>query len=716
MDKQRSAAIKQQMEMEALGRWRQQETKSAVSVKTVTTSEITRENNFELRETVRAAKGLTQISNELKAFEKKIGETLDFEKVAPHAVAKKAGTPVARLHAIIKNRVPDGFGTGFLVSEELLITNYHVFPRAEYAVDCAANFLFEYQDGGINRGLTFRLSPERFFYAFKDLDFALVAVAHEPHEGSQTLASLGFLKMIETPGKVVEGSPINIVQYPGGKEKEYAYRNNLLRHIITPEGFLQYETDTLSGSSGSPVFNEHWELVGLHHCGIPEVINKRIVNTRKEPWDGKNEDEVSWIANEGISISKIVEHLKTVSLQNQEQSQLLKRLLANVADPLLDTSVLSSNFDSINSTTMPVINPAGQFVFNFNGPTTVNFNLGPQPIPAVAVPTVPVKQNVPQQVAEEAKIRFDEDYDNREKKGYNPLFLEGHKIELPEVRQERRDEIYQVDGEDLILKYYHYSLVMNKKRRMMMWGALNADYNKKNKELTRKKLGTDDWRTDDRIPGMYQITRKELYDPAKNIDLGHIIRRDDSAWGDSDKEIEFANSDTFHYTNCTPQHEAFNQATPNGYDIHGIWGELENHIVSQLKVVGNKAIIFAGPVLDNAHDPKADFGSGKIQYPLKFWKIIVVNTEEDGLVSYGFVLDQTEVVEQFGLGIERLPDFSKFKKQQRKIQQISSTIKVDFDPEVIKGDVLTNTFMESTDGILFKSVDEIILKRAPNGI
>jgi hypothetical protein len=36
---------------------------------------------------------------------------------------------------------------------------------------------------------------------------------------------------------------------------------NIYRH------YLQYTTDTLPGSSGSPVFNDDWEVVALHHGG-----------------------------------------------------------------------------------------------------------------------------------------------------------------------------------------------------------------------------------------------------------------------------------------------------------------------------------------------------------------------------------------------------------------------------------------------------------------
>ena len=30
---------------------------------------------------------------------------------------------------------------------------------------------------------------------------------------------------------------------------------------------LQYSTDTMPGSSGSPVFNDLWQVIALHHAG-----------------------------------------------------------------------------------------------------------------------------------------------------------------------------------------------------------------------------------------------------------------------------------------------------------------------------------------------------------------------------------------------------------------------------------------------------------------
>jgi len=39
--------------------------------------------------------------------------------------------------------------------------------------------------------------------------------------------------------------------------------HNVVRHV--DDDVIQYWTDTEPGSSGSPVFNERWQLIALHH-------------------------------------------------------------------------------------------------------------------------------------------------------------------------------------------------------------------------------------------------------------------------------------------------------------------------------------------------------------------------------------------------------------------------------------------------------------------
>ncbi|MGX5831996.1 DNA/RNA non-specific endonuclease [Mesorhizobium sp. 43Arga] len=154
------------------------------------------------------------------------------------------------------------------------------------------------------------------------------------------------------------------------------------------------------------------------------------------------------------------------------------------------------------------------------------------------------------------------------------------------------------NGQVVVLKYHHFSLAVNASRRMQMWSAVNVDYDaSKRTSSGRAFFGQDRWILDPRIPAQYQLTDADIYAPAKQIDRGHIVRREDNAWGDTPTEIEFANSDTFTLPNCTPQHAAFNRSQPGKQwpGVQGLWGGFENHIQRDLQSGDTRACIIAGP-------------------------------------------------------------------------------------------------------------------------
>jgi DNA/RNA endonuclease G (NUC1) len=45
---------------------------------------------------------------------------------------------------------------------------------------------------------------------------------------------------------------------------------------------------------------------------------------------------------------------------------------------------------------------------------------------------------------------------------------------------------------------------------------------------------------------------------AKPFDHGHLVGRLDSAWGRTKSIAKTANVDTFHFTDCSPQHSKLN--------------------------------------------------------------------------------------------------------------------------------------------------------------
>ena len=721
-------ALKREAMLEAAQRWEQALETGFKRIESVDRPiRDLRQINYARRESMRSQKGLTEVVEELRRVEEAQIDTWDAENRPPHSKAALLGKPVCRILETTDgaNR---GFGTGFLISDHLLMTNHHVFPDYDMALDCEANFGYEYTEAGtLSQGVRFDILPDKFFVKCKELDFAIVGIEQKASSGNASVADLGCIPLIETPGKVIKGEDINIIQYPLGGYKQYAYKQNQVIEIFDGPGFIQYITDTAKASSGSPCFNRSWELAALHHCAIPKVVGGKIMTKAGTEWDERDEDEVAWVSNEGISISKIVEYLKANLNQfTTNNLKYLQELLRSVDDPLFKEGgqeEVKMPPQANERIIIPQSNnkAMSQFSFYFQGSTVINIYATSDGRPSEIVPQVPnqAAEGSKMLVDEAPAIRFDEDYENREEKGYKADFLEGYEISEPSVEESRLKDLYSEDGEPYVAKYYNYSLVMNKKRRFCMWTAANVNYDPEvRSKKSRTAFGRDKWRPDPRIPDKYQVTGKELYDPATRVEQGHIVRRDDTCWGEDALSIEYANSDTFHYTNCTPQLEPFNRANPRpkeGYEgIHGIWGALEEHIKKELKNVDNRAIIFAGPYLSQK-DPLEDFGMGKIKYPLKFWKVVCILDEEGKLFSYGFWLDQTDVVREFGLGLERL-DFRSFKKQQMPIKEISRRTGVYFDEQVYASDAIKfNQFNESgRKGIPYQDVSEIQVRPEGN--
>jgi endonuclease G len=627
-------------------------------------------------------------------IERKIGPTLDWTPYAPSDGARAAGRPVARVVELRGSGTqPEGFATSFLVTPRLLITNHHVFPTKADAAGTGANFLYERTDRGLETGAIFEIDADNFYLSDERLDVALVGIKSRCLEG-RLISEFNAVPLVEATPKILIGHRVNIIQHPEGGPKQYAITENRLVDLLD-SGFLHYDTDTLGGSSGSPVFSQDWQLVGLHHASIPKMIGGKVVAIDGSFWEeGMPDDQVHWISNEGIRVSSIVKYLGGVKMSDPKKQELLDELMAGTTDPVDDlTQQMTKQGARFQS---PVGMPEGSVPNNalsFTGPVTIHV-YAPSGAGTALAPVInagPVLTAAPEKV-----IRFDPDYKNRP--GYDSMFLDPNdpdfEVPVPTVHSSRDDELLKDGGgKPLVLKYHHFELVMNRSRYLQMWSAANVDYDPTVKTSgNRKSFGADKWIADPRIPGELQLMDAEFYKPAGNIDRGHIVRREDNAWGETDEQIEFANSDTFHWTNCTPQHEAFNQSAPGRNDstyigMKGLWGDFENHVQKNLTGEDTRACILAGPVLDES-DPSKDFGFGEIQYPLRFWKVIAVPTAQDGtrkLSVFGFVLSQRDVVKKFGIEVFRP---GKFEKYQTSLATITEMTGVEFHKRLHDADVM----------------------------
>jgi V8-like Glu-specific endopeptidase len=98
---------------------------------------------------------------------------------------------------------------------------------------------------------------------------------------------------------IERGERVNIIQHAGGRPKQVALQNNFVEYF--GGNVIQYVTSTLPGSSGSPVFNDSWEVVALHHAG-----DERL----REPTTQR-----TYFRNEGILIAKILADLPSAIQQ-----------------------------------------------------------------------------------------------------------------------------------------------------------------------------------------------------------------------------------------------------------------------------------------------------------------------------------------------------------------------------------------------------------------
>lgn len=239
------------------------------------------------------------------------------------------GAAVGRIVISTSPDVIDGYGTGVLVSPRLLLTNNHVLRSAAEAERSTVELGYEESPAGVLQSPeVHRLEPDVLFMTDPALDFTLVAVAPSSQAGL-ALSGHGFVPLIgASQGKVVRGEWLNIIQHPDGDPKSLALRDNQLLDVL--DGFLHYETDTAPGSSGSPVFNDQWELVALHHSGVPaRDANDNILTTDGRVWTPPmGEAAVKWIANEGIRVSRIVDRIRSEPLTGTA-AQLRDDLLAH---------------------------------------------------------------------------------------------------------------------------------------------------------------------------------------------------------------------------------------------------------------------------------------------------------------------------------------------------------------------------------------------------
>ncbi len=579
------------------------------------------------------------------------GDTRDFQPVSFLEEGASVRRAVAKVE--VNTVETSDLGTGFLVSPRLFLTNQHVVQSEAHSQASAVIFDYEMDEFG-SRKLTssFKLDSDAFWLSSpeQELDFTLVALG-DPIQAVSLSSDFGYCPLSDTEDRHQIGINVNVIQHPGGILKMIALRNNLLTHRT--DRTLLYETDTLRGSSGAPVFNDSWEVIALHHYGAPSTETDEAGNV------------IPREINEGIRISRIYQFLKdkATSMAGAEK-QLAEEALSLFQDhraelptvirrrpePETESQVRGlSNTQYVGAKTMQKNNgmsfivpleitvtpPAG--CYPAGAPDVVGGRLASQPTLSSA----------------EGK-KLDRDYSNRN--GFAADFVTGLDIDLTEIVAPLANRVTplkpdQANHEAGILNYQNFSVVMDSEHLLALVTATNIDggeYKPVDRTSGEVREG-ESWYIERRIDRDAFIDQSFYGEWSHIFDRGHLTRRNDPTWG-SKTEAQRANADTFHFTNCSPQQWRFNQTVE-------FWQGIERYVLEKglSGASGNKNLtVLQGPVYTNEAGMDDPIFADDVRIPVAFWKLVVWRSGNKNK-AVALIANQTALLDEFR-GFSPRPD------------------------------------------------------------
>jgi endonuclease G len=503
----------------------------------------------------------------------------------------------------------DWVGTGWLVADNILVTNRHV--AREFAARKGDGYTFQV-------GLNGPMSADIDFLQEIDNPATLIFKLIKPlYIEEEPGPDLSFFEVEITSGNSKLATPIKLsanvavtanvatIGYPAYDSRipepnlmEDIFGKTYNKKRLAPGGItsveearLLHSCTTLGGNSGSAVIDlDTGEALGLHFSG-------------------------SFLAsNYAVRSDVVKQRLEAVRSGTVTRPEARLRKPAPAPAPARNVSG-----------SLPVtLQRSNRGSASVTIPLTVTVSLGNVSGRGAAPQRL---RGLPSALADDSGGIVDgeeavaEDY--RDRGGYQADFLGDGKlaVALPAVQRDADDILdFQFNGEtETELRYEHYSVVMSRSRRMCFFSAVNIDGNLSKKS---KRVG---WKWDPRIPKAQQIMN-ECYGSPPKFSRGHMTRREDPGWGNA-ATSKRGNEDSMHVTNTTPQMQAFNAP---------IWLALEDYALGHAKEDAMKISVFTGAYFAD-RDPEM-YG---VRIPLAFWKIIAFIHDETGkLCATGYEMNQ----------------------------------------------------------------------------
>jgi V8-like Glu-specific endopeptidase len=239
-----------------------------------------------------------------------------------------------------------GYGTGFMIAPNILLTNNHVLPDADTAAKSSAQFDYQLDEfHNIRPVFSYKIRPDILFVTspyqkrdgetYSGLDFTLVWLDSSSTDSNKDLREFGFVPLDANLGKIIEGENCVVIQHPQGDLKKIVLKD--IRMISLLDDYMIYESDTLPGASGSPVIAlGTGEVVALHHSAVPRTDDKgnwlRKDGKILQPND--NEKLIDWMGNEGIRVSRILHAIDNMDMPQEMKKIIQEAFLTDTPDTI----------------------------------------------------------------------------------------------------------------------------------------------------------------------------------------------------------------------------------------------------------------------------------------------------------------------------------------------------------------------------------------------
>jgi WD40 repeat protein len=213
----------------------------------------------------------------------------------------------------------EGYATGFLIAQDIVITNWHVARRFWGNDGLARQVIlrFGYELDAQGQTTTGTKHNLAFDWSLphseeEDYDFALLRLKRRAGSDRVGEGRRGFLKFLDTTSRHTQefsgNPPLLILQHPGGDPLKLAFgpieRFDPPRHIY-------YRVNTKGGSSGAPCLTPKLEVIGLHHCGLN-------------------------FENRGIIASAILPKIRAVLADNPQRLPEFQNVLPSIKSPAVE--------------------------------------------------------------------------------------------------------------------------------------------------------------------------------------------------------------------------------------------------------------------------------------------------------------------------------------------------------------------------------------------